>query len=308
MKKITLSIIAISSLLSATEFRYGTGTFTMNGGMIGLTNSIDADINSYSLATRHSNIAGSEFFYGYDFTWMDSKDLQQAQKSYNSTASEANRGGIGFLNNPIGGETLSIPSMEYRIKGLDANVNLGYDIIHKGEGDFFGASILVGLSVPWIEDSRSDKENSTSNNDNSLIGMYEDSKTKILTYKIGPAINFQKTLISDKLSLYGTAAYAYQTGDIKNDYAKSDLSVNGTYQEYNIGLHYTPFTKNYDLGWFTLSPRIYATLGYKYSKWNVDDVLINLSGQEFNSNITEPLKSDFSMESSIGYFGVGYSF
>ncbi len=104
------------------------------------------------------------------------------------------------------------------------------------------------------------------------------------------------------------ATYAYQTGNMKNDYAKFDESVNGTYQEYNLGLNYRPFTKNYKLGWFTLSPRIYASLGYKYSKWDVDDVFINLSGVKLNSQIVEPLKTKFSMDSSVGYFGLGYSF
>lgn len=288
MKKIALSIVVISTLVIAGEFRYGHGTFSMEGGFIGLNGSIDTDIDTYSISERHSNIVGSDFFYGYDFTWMDSKTLKQEQSSYNNLAGD------------------KIPSMDYRLQGLDANINFGYDFLHKGEGDFLGVSLLVGASIPWID-------NSSNSSDSSFIGgnledYYKESKTEILTYKIGPSISFEKNIISNKLSIYGLATYAYQTGNMKNDYAKFDESVNGTYQEYNLGLNYRPFTKNYKLGWFTLSPRIYASLGYKYSKWDVDDVFINLSGVKLNSQIVEPLKTKFSMDSSVGYFGLGYSF
>ncbi len=290
MKKIALSIIVISTLVTAGEFRYGHGTFSMEGGFLGVSDSIDTDIDTYSIVERHSNILKSNFFYGYDFTWMDSKILKQMENSYNSLP----------LN---GNSNFNIPAMNYNLQGLDANINLGYDLLHKGEGDFLGLSLLLGISIPWIDNS-SDSNDGTGDID----GYYKDSKTEILTYKIGPSISFEKSIVDDKLSMYGLATYAYQTGNIKNDYAKFDSSVNGSYQEYNIGLRYTPFTENYKLGWFTLSPRLYATLGYKYSKWEVDDVFIDLSGGKINSDIVAPLKKDFTMNSSVGYFGVGYSF
>lgn len=289
MRKIALSIIAISTLVTAGEFRYGHGTFSMEGGFLGISNSIDINIDTYSMAERHSNILKSNFFYGYDFTWMDSKILKQMEKSYNNyIPSQPN---------------LNIPAMNYNLQGLDANINLGYDFLHKGEGDFLGLSLLLGISIPWIDNS-SDSNGGAGD----IEGYYKDSKTKISTYKIGPSISFEKSIVDDKLSIYGLATYAYQTGNIKNDYAKFDSSVNGTYQEYNIGFRYTPFTENYKLGWFTLSPRVYATLGYKYSKWQVDDVVMDLSGGKFNSDIVAPLKTDFTMDSSVSYFGVGYSF
>ncbi len=105
-------IIALSiTLSSATEFQFGTGTFDNGRGFLGLSNSIDNDIASFTLGTRHSNF-GEKFFYGYDFNWYDSKDLIQAQKNYNNFASG-----------------LSIPQMEYRVKGLDINIRAGYDVI-----------------------------------------------------------------------------------------------------------------------------------------------------------------------------------
>ena len=59
------------------------------------------------------------------------------------------------------------------------------------------------------------------------------------------------------------------------------------------------------MGWITLNPRVYATLGYKYSKWDIDDVTVDVYN---NSVKLEPLSMKFGMDSSVGYFGVGYSF
>jgi len=297
MKKNLLFMLGVTASLYSTEFQFGNGTFSMEGGFLGLTQSIDNDIASYSLLNRHSNIS-SNFFYGYDLNWYDSKNLIQAQKTYNNIASNFN-----------------IPQMEYRVKGLDANIRLGYDIIHKNEDNFLGLGILVGLSTPWIDATKSDNTvpnlNFISDNLDSMMDakdMFKNSKTKIKTYKIGPTINFQKSIMSNKLSVYGTASYAYQTGSIKNDYINSDLDVDGTFQEYNLGLYFTPFTETFKWGWLTLSPRIYATLGYKYSKWDMGKVAINISGQDMSSDILAPFETKFNMSSSIGYFGVGYSF
>ena len=299
MKKSLLVFLGISNLLLASEFDYGSGTFTMNGGFLGLTQEIDTDVTTYSLVTRHANIF-SDAFYGYDLTWYDSKKLNQAQHTYNNIASEFNP--IGGNNN-VG--SLSIPSMEYRLQGLDANLQFGYDVLHQDKDNYLGVGALVGISLPWIDGLKSD---SSSSSDNSLLGAFPDTKTEIQTYKLGATVNFKKALVSNKLSLYGTASYAYQTGNIENDHLNSDYSVNGTFQEYNVGLYFTPFTEEYKLGFITLGPRVFATAGYKYSKWEVDDMVINMSGKEVSSDILSPLATQFSMESSIGYFGLGYSF
>ena len=292
MKKVLLSLLAISALLPASEFQYGSGTLTLNGGFLGLQGDIDNDVTTYSLVERHSNLFSSDFFYGYDVTWYDSDALKQAQHTYNS--------GVAIPNNNQG--VIDVPAMEHRLTGLDANVKLGYDVIHQDDSNFLGLGLLVGVSLPWIDSSSSDSS-STLNTDD-----FKDSKTEFLTYKIGPTVTFQKTLISDKLSLYGVGSFAYQTANVKNSYAKSDFTVNGSFQEYNLGLYYTPFTKNYDLGLFTLSPRVYVTAGYKYTKWDLDEMVIDLSGKELSSTVLDPFQTKFGMDSSIGYVGVGYSF
>jgi len=301
MKRSLLVFLGISNLLLASEFQYGSGTFGMEGGFLGLTNKIDTDVNTYSLVTRHANVFG-DFFYGYDLNWYDSKTLTQAQHDYNNLANNSNNM-MGMNNNAIA----SVPSMDYKLEGVDANIRLGYDVLHQDKDNYLGVGAIVGISLPWIDSS---KNSSSSNSDasNSLLGDFIDTKTTIQTYKVGVTVNFQKSLIDKKLSLYGVGSYAMQTGKIKNDYLKSDYSVDGTFQEYNLGLYFTPFTETYKWGFLTLSPRIYGTVGYKYSKWSVDKMSINMSGHEINSNILSPLAMKFNMDSSIGYAGIGYSF
>ncbi len=293
MKKTVLIILAFSTATVAMEMDYGRGTFSMKGGFLGLSGTISSDIQSYSLVERHSNIG--DFFYGYDATWYDSEVMKQAQHTYNSMALPR-----------------IIPKMEHRLNGLDVNLKVGYDIVHENQDNFLGLGILLGLSIPVLESTSPEnksqamvrKEVSDPVNDNELMVK---SKTKMKTYKIGPTVNFQKAL-NKKISLYGIGSYAYQTGTIKNSYADADYSVDGVFQEYNVGLYFTPFTEQYKWGWITLSPRLYVTLGYKYANWDVDKMAINLSGSEMSSDVLEPLATKFSMDSSIGYFGVGYSF
>ncbi|SFV64395.1 hypothetical protein MNB_SV-14-607 [hydrothermal vent metagenome] len=298
MRRIVL-IGLLFGLVEASEFEYGNGTFTMRGGFLGLDESIDTDVSTFSLVERHSNLFSSDFFYSYDLTWYDSKTLKQAQHTYNNSSSQFNTM-LGLNNN----ENMKIPAIEHLVQGLDANVKFGYDILHKDKDNYFGIGLLVGVSIPWIDSSKD-------NNNQDDLGYkdyFKDTKTKINTYKIGSSINFQKSLISDKLSIYGIGSFAYQTGSIDNDYMDSELTVNGTFQEYNIGLYYTPFTQTYQWGWLKLSPRIYGTVGYKYSKWDVDDVAIDMSGAKLSSNTLNPMETKFSMETSVAYAGVGYSF
>jgi len=301
MKRSLLVFLGVSNLLLASEFQYGSGTFGMEGGFLGLTNRIDTDVTTYSMVTRHANALG-DFFYGYDLTWYDSKTLTQAQHTYNNFANNGNNM-MGMNNNA----KVSVPSMDYRVEGLDANVRLGYDVLHKDDDNYLGVGAIVGVSLPWI-DSNKNSSSANNNGSNSALGDFKDTRTTIQTYKVGVTVNFQKTLIDNKLSLYGVGSYAMQTGKIENDHLSSDYNVDGTFQEYNLGLYFTPFTETYKWGFLTLSPRIYGTLGYKYSKWSVDKMSLNMSGHEINSDILSPLETKFNMDSSIGYIGVGYSF
>jgi len=308
MKKIICSLIALSMLSSALEFQYGSGTFNMNGGFTkqGMSGTVGTDIDTFSLVDRHTNLVGTDAFYSYDFMWMDSQTLKQAQQNYNNMAGRAN----AFLP---AASPWEIPSMDYRVKGLDVNFRAGYDVIHENEDNYLGVGLLVGMSIPWIDSSNSATPSGDmidfllDNKDSalSLAKLFNKTKTTMMTYKIGPSINFQKSL-NENISVYGIGSIAYQTGYIENDYISSKFSVNGSFQELNMGLYFTPFTDTYKWGWLTLSPRLYGTLGYKYSKWDVDDITINIF-DKFEKKF-DPLMMKFGMDSSVGYAGIGYSF
>lgn len=274
----------------AVELEYGTGTFSMKGGFVGLTGSISTDIDAYSLVDRHSNMA-SNLYYGYDLHLYDSALMKQAQHTYNNMASEFNN------LSPI-----DVPKMEHRIKGLDANLHLGYDLIHQDQDNFLGLGLTVGISMPTIDSVSMSKKAFSLTKE-----VLTKTKTEVETYKIGPSITMQKSL-NRYLSVYGTGSYAYQTGEVKNSYLNSKFDVDGTFQAYNFGLYFTPFTDEYKLGWITFSPRLFATVGYRYEKWDVGKMSINACGCEMSSEMLEPLGMNFGMESSVGYVGVGVSF
>jgi len=313
--RIWIIFIFLYSFLSASEIEYGFGTYRLKGGFMGLTNQVSTDIDSFSLVNRHSNFAG-DVFYSYEFTWYDSKTLRAMQHTYNNMANN--------VNNFIPSQSpITIPAMNYRMKGLDVNLALGYDIVHQDEDNFLGLGFLLGVSAPWIDSSKSISSVAKSSavpsfdfylKDNDLTSLlsgdniFKESETKIMNYKLGAMLNLQKSLISNKVSIYGLASYAFQKAYIKNSLIDSKFSVNGFFQEYNIGLYFTPFTQKYKLGWFTLSPRLYATLGYRYANWDLDKMVINISGVELSSEMLSPFAMKFGMDTSVGYFGIGYSF
>lgn len=280
--KLSLASLLATSLYAG-EFQIGTGSMELKGGFIGLDKTINDSVMSYSLIEQHKNMFSSSWFYKYNFTWYDSNDIVNSQQTVN--------GGLPNSN---------IPSIDYRPQGLDLNVVLGKDLSHTDENNYFGAGIMLGVSLPWI-DSKKDSNNNDSTSDNAMDAM-EKSKTEMMTYKIGPSITARKSL-NKYFTIYGSATYAYQTGNLKNSYAKVDTNVDGIFQEYDAGIRFQPVSSDYDMGWITLSPRLYATMGYRYTSWEVNDVAIDVTGTNTTFN-----KSDLTLTSSVAYFGLGYSF
>lgn len=309
MKRATLLLLPLLGVAHAIEIHYGQGSFEMQGGFLGLSGEINCDINTFSLENRHSNI--QRFYYGYDLTWYDSQKMVQAQQTYNTMANQGNR---LFTNLPMG-EHATIPEIGYRFKGLDANFQLGYDLMHQSDEAYLGAGLLLGISMPWVDASKNDSATPNlgfmlDNAGNILDAneMFAQSKTELMTYKVGPTLTWQTPLIGKELFLTGSASYTYQTGYIKNHYAHADFSVHGTYQSYDIGLKFIPFNHEFEWGWLTLSSKFYATLGYRYNQWDLNKINIDISGNKISSDILDPLAIQFNMNSSVGYFGIGYSF
>ena len=292
----TISKIILAGILSAPlvagEVQYGKGTFEITGGFVGMTQAVDTDISTYSLVEHHKNIPyiDLDLFYRYNITWYDSDTMVEAQQTVNQYADKLSQ-------NPVG---ITVPSVDYRLQGLDINLVLGEDLYHEDENNYFGLGLMLGLSTPWIG-SKKDSDNDDALSDTAMNAMKK-SKTEISTYKVGPSIVAMKTL-NDLFSLYASGTYAYQTGTLKNDYANADLSVNGIFKEYDVGIKFQPVSQDYDLGWMTLSPRLYATLGYRYTSWDLDDVSMNVMGVGGKFD-----QMDFGMNSKVTYFGLGYSF
>jgi hypothetical protein len=292
IKKIaSLSLVLLATCaLEAGEFEYGQGTLHMKGGFIGLDQEIGTDVSTYSLVEHHKNLFSSSLFYRYNITWYDSKTMVQAQTDLNN--------GISLANNQ--GTSITIPSIDYRFQGLDLNFVLGKDLYHKDENNFFGIGIMGGVSLPWIDSEKSDSNDDSTSYD--PMDLMKKSKTKMLTYKVGPTISASVSF-TKYFMLYGTATYAYQTGTLSNDYIQSDLNVNGIFQEYDFGMKIEPFAYDYKADFITFSPRLYATLGYRYTKWQLDDVALDITGTQQNFTQT-----DFTSDNSVVYFGIGYDF
>jgi len=128
------------------------------------------------------------------------------------------------------------------------------------------------------------------------------SKTKILTYKLGMSL-LSKISLNKYFKCFISGSYAYQTGYIKNDYANVDSNSEGNFKAFEAGLRFTPFSYKKKIGMITLTPKLYFTLGYRYSYWKLKDIAIDITGNNILFG-----KNSLEIKTSIGYVGVGYSF
>ena len=290
---ILLSSLAATFALSA-ELQWGHGTIDLKGGFLGLDSTISDDIDTYSFVEYHKNLFNSNWFYSYDITILDSKKIKQLQKNYKLGASKAN----SILSNlGVKESYIKIPELEYRVSGVDIGLALGYDILHKSQSDYLGVGVYTGLSLPYIKSNKSLSRTVTANL--AMADYFKKSQTDIVTYKIGVGLYAQKSL-NDFISIYGNSVYAYQRANVENSYAKADFDVNGNYFEVGAGLRVDLVKAN--IGF--LSPRAYGTIGWKYRKWQVDDVALNISGIP---SIKTP-KSDMEFSTNTFNIGIGYSF
>ena len=279
MKKIILGIGILAIGLSAAEFEYGHGKFYLKGGFAALNSEISADVSTYSLVEQHKNIF-SDWFYKYNITWISSDDMTQAQSNLSSA--------VSWLPSSV-----TSLAVDYKIRGLDANVVLGRDLF-KNARSYIGAGVLLGVSVPSVE---SDNSNSSGS-----VDILKDTDTKITTYKLGLNVT-GNTAFNRFVSLYGSGSYAYQTGRVKNSDVDVSTDANGNYMDFDIGIRFTPFSAKYKAGFLTLSPKLYATLGYRYQYWQLNDIKVNVTGVDLTYS-----GSDLKMKDSVAYVGIGYSF
>jgi hypothetical protein len=285
-RNILLASLAGISLYGG-SIEVGSGKIDMLGGIFGYNETISMDTLTYSWVEHHKNIFSSNWYYRYNITWYDSDALVKQQNSFNSIVSN-----LPIVNN--------IQNVEYRMQGLDANFALGKDLYHENENRYIAFGMMIGISMPWV-DSNSHSSGSSSNANKILDGL-NNSKTTIYTYKIGPTISASYDL-NKYFMIYGSATYAYQIGKIKNSYFNSSFKANGTFTSCDFGLKFQPFTHDYETKIMTFKTRLYATVGYRYNKWKLDDINMNLMGMSFQGSMT-----DFNMKTSATYVGIGYDF
>jgi hypothetical protein len=278
---------ALACTVFGGEIRYGSGTFEIEGGFLGFTASKSTDIESYSLVEQHKNVKDSMWYYAYNLTWFDSKRLQQVQQTLQT----------GYAQFIPSGKDI-VPSLDYNFEGFDAQGVVGYDFYHASENTYAGAGLMFGISTPWIDSQKS----GDSSTDPAYDDLYEKSKTEILTFRAGPSIEVSKALGSIFL-IYGSATIGYQFGSVKNNYARTDANVQGWFDAVDVGLRLQALSYDKDMGWFTLSPRLYATVGFRYTYWQLNDLAIDTSGSGIVFG-----ESDLKISTSTVYAAIGYSF
>lgn len=110
--------------------------------------------------------------------------------------------------------------------------------------------------------------------------------------------------LNNVVSLNGDFSYNYQTGSIKNDQVlDSKLCVDGSVTYLSAGLKIEPIKTKTKIGFMTVNPSLFFTVGYDYAHWVFKDVNIDITGVGDSFS-----PSDLEITSSIFRLGVGYAF
>jgi len=275
MNKILLFSLILSLSLFASEIQLGRGDFSADAAFLGLSNSKNEQISSVSLVNEHKNIFSSEYFYSYKLAYYKSKTLTT---DYTTSSTL-----LGTSNNNL--------LIYNKLRGIDLNMVLGKDLINQDNGDtYLGIGILTGASFPYI------KTKSNSDSTKQSLKYLKKSKTKFYTYKLGISLKVEEK-INGFINFYSNTAYALQTARVKNSILHLNSSSNGNYFTFNTGLKFQVKTKK-KIGFITLLPTLFATFGYRYDYWKVNNVKIN----------SLQLDSDIDLQISQFYLGLGYDF
>jgi len=333
MKRVLYLIIS-GTLLFGSEFQFGRGDFNVEANFLGLNGNKSEKISTYSIVNEHKNIFSTKFFISYKLSYYKSKTLktsyffkkingnwvfksipftsntnipisgsnnstsgnnnssnlsQSSNLSLNSLSANSNQIGNVLNQSNLNNDISLFKTLIYsQIEGVDLNGILGVDFINQDNQDtYLGAGILVGVTFPTIK---------TKSNNSSDLDYLKKSKTKLTTYKLGLSIKGQRKM-NGFIDFYASTAYAFQTAKVKNSVLNLNASSNGDYFTFNTGIKFQAKTKK-KIGFVTLSPAVFATIGYRYDYWKVNNIKIN------SLNI----KTDIEFKISQLYVGLGYDF
>jgi hypothetical protein len=294
--KILLSLVTIVSFSQAMEFRVSSGTFNWEMSMPFMSCNFDLDTNIYSITEQHNNFSDSKIYYFYNADIYQS-DYMDKITTFITRPLTHDFPVFGSFNDAVAKYT-SIPvPADYKIRGFDLNLGIGYDVLKNNKG-IIGIGINTGISIPVM------KMKNMKQSAEVTYRMLEKTETSITTYKLGPIIHLNYEM-APKLLIYGSFSTGIQTGTIENDWIKSSFDVDGSYTTLDLGLRFTPWSSTKDLGWIRLDPKLFFTIGYSYKKWDMDEAKINTFNiAEFSSG--GMVKSSF--DTNYLYVGAGYDF
>lgn len=290
---VTLLVMLVSPAESV-ELRVGKGDFEINADIAQVFKG-NITLDTATISVFQSPVEVSHFPVNFSFRldYFDSRTVNQV------TDFVAQAAGTDFPLTGISPEdvvndftTVPVPA-DYRVQGVNLDVNAGYRIFDHAQG-YLDLAINTGLSFPFM------KTRNLQSDANLLLDLLETFSTKIRSYKIGPAV-YASWQPDAWLSLNLGLIYGYQTGQLENTVLGSGIDIEGRYFS-------SDFSARISLGkLFTQSiwmQRLYFSMGYQRSEWRYDQTNIDLAG--INFTIPAVLNMDFSHESL--FMGLGYSF
>ncbi|SFV50332.1 hypothetical protein MNB_SV-6-1243 [hydrothermal vent metagenome] len=281
MKRYILPLVLMVSGGHALDVRYGQGDFEWSASVLGMGSSVTLDDRIISINEQHQNLGDSSWYYFGNIDIHDSKKLDTITDIADDISDTL----------PISPDDIAPFPTSYQISGIDVDLGIGYDLYHDDKG-FFGIGLVTGISTPYME------MKNLIDSAEAINSLLDDTSTDVETYKLGVSLQ-SAFMLSNNFSIYGTAIWAYQTGSMENEIIQSSLDVTGTYTAFDVGIKY----------YFTDSSAeessFYATIGYSYKNWTIDDI----SGSVGIFNLPN-LFSIVDMEMTVDYVyaGIGYRF
>ena len=288
MKVKLFVLFVLASQLEAVDFRIGNGTFEWEMGIEKFMKcDFDMDINTISITENHANFGSNKLYYFYNAD-IYSSDFLDKITTLMATPITHDFPFFGSVEDAIEKYTPIPTPSNYKIRGFDLNLGLGYDF-YREKNNFLGIGINTGLSLPVMKmkDLKQSVEFTRK--------ILKATKTTIKTYKLGPSLTGRFEVMPNLLA-YGTFSFGLQKGSIENDWIRSSMDIDGGYSVLDFGVNYSPLPKY---------PRLHITLGYSKKSWSVDKVKADMFNI-FQMESFSMLDSDFS--SSSAYLGVGYRF
>ncbi|NPA03593.1 MAG: hypothetical protein GXO61_01905 [Epsilonproteobacteria bacterium] len=288
MKKVVLAAVFTTILANALELRVSDSTFNFDFSLQHLlSGDMDIDTKTLLLQETHKNLFDSNYFYAFDLSLYKSDRVDKLTTFFTRPLTQE-WPFFGSISQAIDEYTpLPVP-VDYKVRGIDFNLQLGYDIAKTPKG-YFGLAVTTGISVPFVKMYDLQKAIKLT------LAALDTTKTKIKTYKLGVGFNTAYE-VYDSIWLYSLGSINFQTGSIENSLVKSSFDADGTNYNLDIGMRYE--LKQ-------ILDNLFLSVGYAFRSWDVDEVSVELI-DSLNLNFSPLFSSKMEMEQF--YVGIGYNF